>query len=264
LQHNDSYDAPETDRLLAAAAKALLGYFVWWDILHTTSSGVEPLLGVKHDHLLDCGAVDIGNLTGCDNAVLKCICQITDLGVWKAEAEAAGVLSVYELVQRGATIQQELDNAAASHLSLTVGTPPINGVVTGGLDTHKEKLLYISSAFRHAAGLYLHVLVSGPNPRLPEIQKAVGETRIQLQHLIDVEMLGYAAWPLCVAACLAPVENQEGFESLLPRASDETRFRSAMQALEVARKCWALRDEGKTDVCWRIAIRSLDRSVLLA
>lgn len=265
LHHHHGQEPLETDRLLSVAAKALLGYFVWWDMLHRASSGGEPLLNVKHDHLLDCGAVDIGELTGCDNAVLKCICQVADLATWKAEAEAAGTLSVYELVRRGAKIQEELDHAATFQpLRTTSSSSATKGPITGASTTNGPMTRQMTSAFRNAAAVYLHVLVSGPNPRLAEIQKAVGETRLQLIQLAEAEMLGYAAWPLCVAACLAPREDQQAFESLVARASGEIRFQSVSQALKVARKCWAMRAEGRADVYWRTVIHGLDVPILLA
>lgn len=181
--------------IFAPASKVLLGYFLWFDVLAATCSDNGPLLPVDHDSLLECAAVDIGQITGCENWVLKCLRNITALSRWRSEAVSLGTLSIFELGRRATAIQEELRE------SLLVSQQKVTSLQGGQRTAATSYRGYlgedvggmITPAFGHAAIAYLHVVISGPNPRLGEIQHAISHARHYLEMLADSGFLGYAA-----------------------------------------------------------------------
>ena len=70
---------------------------------------------------------------------------------------------------------------------------------------------------REACLLFLHTIISGPNPRVPEIENSVHNLFARFSTLAPTELtpaLGFAA---CLAGCLARPGEQEFFRSTLTR-----------------------------------------------
>lgn len=70
-------------RIKWAAAKALLGRLIWFDVMATVSTGNRPLLGIDHCYVLNSSTIDMEHVSGCQNLVVKALFEISILQRWK-------------------------------------------------------------------------------------------------------------------------------------------------------------------------------------
>jgi hypothetical protein len=116
-----------------------------------------------------------------------------------------------------------------------------------------------------AAFVYLHVIISGAFPNLPEIRHAVAQSMESFKALPDPQLVNNLIWPFCISGCMAVEEDQNFFKefSLFGNPNDE-KF-GASKARVVMEECWRLRkldpDSGKVD--WRAAMDGLGFEILL-
>ncbi|KAL1999797.1 hypothetical protein VTN02DRAFT_5983 [Thermoascus thermophilus] len=253
-----------------AALNFLTTVVVWFDIAACASTGTAPKLLRHHPALLRSGRADMPNVMGCRAWVIETIGQIAALVAWKEARLARGDgLSVWELVERGRGIQNQLQAGIAGlEAEAETGhdapdpTTPIQCAVT--------------LTFACAAQVYLHVTVSGAHPSLPEIRLAVSRTLSALHGLIrvtnDRQSIRGVIWPLCIAGCMAEPEESglaDAFRALVVDMGDDAReFGNSSTVLAVMEKCWTERRAG-TDPerrgtwDWRRAMAALGASVLL-
>ncbi|KAK7997811.1 hypothetical protein PG989_005851 [Apiospora arundinis] len=168
--------------LLRTAAKVMLGKLVWFDMLATVSTGKGPFLSIQHSQLLESDTADMVIASGCQNLVVMALGEIVSLKGWKARAENERRLSMIELVTRGVTIIESLNNLLVKD---------------------------ITGAFARAALVYVHLIISGANPHAEEIRSASAKLIELLSMLSENGMIGYALWPLCVAACVVRDDEEE-------------------------------------------------------
>jgi len=84
---------------------------------------------------------------------------------------------------------------------------------------------------REACLLFLHTIVSGPNPRVPEIEISVHNLYARFSNLAPNELtpdLGFAA---CLAGCLALPGEQDFFRSTLARLAAQDDLRNEAHLL---------------------------------
>ncbi|KAL7798032.1 fungal-specific transcription factor domain-containing protein [Trichoderma ceciliae] len=254
------------------AAKALLGHLIWFDLLATASTAAGPYLGTDHGYLLNLDSIPIKEASGCQGWVAKSLFNIIVLQGWKMQAEQAGKLSIIELASRGAAILEEM-NGFCTQLH--------DGSIKGCHDAevgdkrscvldqwHHEVEKHITLAFAHAAIIYLHVVISGPNPHLEEIRREVPELIKSFKVLNAKEMVDYVAWPLCVAACFAEPEELQAILQLHvvqtdARCSRNGHLRACTEALEIARECRRIREEEGKICDWTLAMKQLQKHVML-
>jgi len=89
---------------------------------------------------------------------------------------------------------------------------PLSAQVTPPVMPSPAELIH-----REACLLFLHTIVSGPNPRVPEIENSVHNLFARFSTLAPNELtpdLGFAA---CLAGCLSLPGEQEFFRSILAR-----------------------------------------------
>jgi hypothetical protein len=112
---------------------------------------------LKLDHELAPETFDLHleSIISCENSVMKIIFEISLLNNWKKEAENTNKLSVVELAKRGGQIEQRLSQRLAD----SECTP----------STRLALYAEANRIFLLAAFTYLHVVISGPYPELPEI-----------------------------------------------------------------------------------------------
>ena len=164
--------------LQKAAAKALLSHLVWFDILATVSCSSGPFLGVNHAYLLDSDIICMTAVCGCENWVVKALCAITDLQRWKRQAQIEKNLCIIQLAARAGGLQESLTSEIARHSSGEIDNAlnhadGFGNVVSECVSDIGNK---ITLMFARAALVYLHVVVSGPNPHLPEIDTTVKQS----------------------------------------------------------------------------------------
>ncbi|KAH8198754.1 hypothetical protein TruAng_007074 [Truncatella angustata] len=261
-----------TEQTLLAAAKTLLARLIWLDIMAAVSTGSRSYLKTNHSYLLSLEFVDMAEVFGCENWVVKELHEIISLHEWKKQAEAEQNLNIMQLATHGAAILQSLKEQIAQ---LGDTRPKTARTQAGGAnDNHSSNCTKyvdrymakcITATYAQAATIYLHVVLSGPLPYLQEIQAAQAELRSSLDVLASKKLTGYVAWPLCVAACFATDDEQD---PPLSPASLEVHGNPKMskvciEVLNIGQKCRSIR-KGGGSAEWISAMKSLQTCILLA
>ena len=196
--------------------------------------------------------------------------QIAVLSEWKRDMTEKGLFSVKELVLRCNQIEQAL-HARLQRLA----TEPFYSTNTHPGHASREKpstfcndhvVRKITQVFAQAAGVYLNVLVSGPNPDIPEVSQGVKNTLAALKELPEPKYLRHAVWPFCIAGCMATKDWRQSFRDLASGAGIHLGiFGTAGRAMEVMETCWKIRDEGVFPIgCdWLDAMNWMGQRILL-
>ncbi|KAG8409596.1 hypothetical protein J3459_017422 [Metarhizium acridum] len=238
--------------MYAAAAKALIGRLVWFDIVGAVSTGGKLRLAIDYDSLFASNTLPAGRAPGCRKDIIALLYQILCLRHWKLNLEREKKLNVMELATKGYRILQSLED-------ITTG---INSVALEAMD-EAAFADSINLAFTSTAVIYLHTVISGPIPHLKEIRSETTKLGHLLRDLATRQQIGCVPLPVCVAACFWPQENVGELGSLIfskqrgdtaVSAGDgggvEMRSKaSLLAALEMGRL--ALRDGGRVD--WTLA-----------
>ncbi|KAK2601531.1 hypothetical protein QQS21_004916 [Conoideocrella luteorostrata] len=242
-------------QMYAAAAKALLGQLIWFDIVGAVSTGGKLHLANDYDSLFASNALPAGGAPGCRNDIVALFYQIICLRHWKLEAEKEKKLNIMELATKGRDILQSLED-------ITTG---INSVA---LEAADEAVFadFINLAFASTAVIYLHTVISGPSRHLKEIRSETTKLGRILRDLAETQQIGRVPLPVCVAACFSSQDDVGDLRSLIsskqrdgavPAGSGgcvgvEMRSKACLltAALEMGRL--ALRDDG-SQVEWTLA-----------
>lgn len=265
MQTPEKYESRRKDETLVlieadTAVKFLLGSFISLDILSCASTRSAPLLELDHILALEGSGTHLENLTGCENWAMILILKISRLDDWKRTAEQAHKLSMVELVERGAHIERSLREGLDSMEAMpSLGTSL--GTLSGSLlpSPHIES----TKIFALAAMTYLHVVISGAHPELPEISRSVSQTISVFQSITNRDLLRNLVWPFCISGCLA-LEVQQGIFRDLFSAVDITHHSigTFLEAMKIMEECWETR---KTSPCvdWVSAMNKRGYYVLL-
>lgn len=204
----------------------VLGSFIWFDILAAASTGLKPFLKINHQLVLSSNSIHLEELMGGENWVVVLIFQINELVSWKKETEIKGRLSIPELLKRGARIGhvlQEKSNELLLRESAGSG-PSISGM-WGRFP--KSASSEITRIFILSALTYLHVVISSPNPELPEIASNVTRAIEALESLTHPSLLRHLVWPFCITGCLASERQRRVFPALIATAERNGQTPSA-------------------------------------
>jgi hypothetical protein len=226
---------PEVD----GALKFLLGSFVSIDIIASASTRSVPFLAINHTQVLDNIGISLEPLIGFQNSVMALLLEIVSLDHWKNEAQSVSKLSIVDLAKRGDKIQERLRQELATTKKVSLGQ-----ALYGSPDTSTQAPTHpaISKIFILAAITYLHVVVSGPYPAVPEITNNVAETIGAFKTLKDVSLLRYVVWPLCITGCLALEEQYDFFRDLMSRAGvTPWSTGNCFEAFSIMQECWKAR-----------------------
>jgi Fungal specific transcription factor domain len=128
------------------------------------------------------GSLQMEQVTGFTEDVLYAIAQTSTLACWKSAEILNGRLSVRELIRRGDAIEQmlrrrEQEQRGSNGIELNLDfTAEGAADAVSGDDLNEETRYLVRKIFREAAILYLHTVLSDPNPgmythRLPSCQK---------------------------------------------------------------------------------------------
>lgn len=232
------------------------GVIAWYDILSCATTVMKPSYSCNCLRLGQ-GYINLDKLMGCENWTM---CIISDIAMLNQSKETShkettqndNKLSMHQLAVQGAEIEQRLEEGLEK--SATEGLK--------SKDVHN-----ITRIFACAALVYLHVVVSGPDPHLPKIQSAVSRTIKAFQSLPDPAVMRNLVWPFCIAGCMAVEEQKLFFRRMEPTTSSPLpRFGISCKALAIVEECWRLRKFtilGANYVDWNTAMESLRLSVLL-
>lgn len=256
-----------TRRLQTQAAKCLLEKLVWYDLMGMVSTGAQSLLSVDHSILLETDSIDMQEVSGCPNAILGVLREITILRGWKTQAEREKRLSIIELAVRGNKIVEKLQEMLSdldlpvsahedgSHQDLQCGQP------------NHQTSASVASIYARAALVFVHVVISGPNIYIQELRTEVASLTDRMRSMSQRLPLRTMLWPLCVAVCLAEGASQQSAQKMIEESegSQDHSFRAVICAVsDLATVCQKSRDETQEHLCWQKTMDRLQKHVLLA
>jgi hypothetical protein len=244
-----------------SAINFLLGSFISFDIISCASTGSAPFLEINHLLALATLGINMESVTGCRNPVMALIFEISLLDRWKKEAQNARKLSIVDLVKRGRHIEERLrqelahiDNISTTQLLLWNSS----GIYQAPTPTEFNKIFILSAI------TYLHVVISGAHPELPEITESVSETIAAFKKLKDLRVLRYLVWPFCVSGCLALGKQQSFFRDLVSAAEvKQWMVGTCFEAFKTMEECWDRR-KGSSESCdWVSVMKRRGHFILL-
>jgi hypothetical protein len=247
------------DRLVSHPSTSisfLLGFFIHMHIVACASTRSSQFLIYDHILLLETGNIQLEDFTGCSNWAIILISEISSLDQWKKEEEDANRLSLIQLTKRGRQIEERLLSGLTSIENDSLKRAPVDSYQR--LDSIKTEITRI---FALSAVTYLHVVISGAYPGIPDIKRSVSETLHALQGLSDPKLLRHVVWPYCVSGCLAAEEQQKVFRELvsLPRVMHGT----CLEALSIMEECWRLRKTELSGFNWVSIMERRSQYILL-
>lgn len=235
---------PSAEQAAFQFSSALL---IFDDIVASTVLQEQPRLYAVHQSLLGDvhgtgPVIDLEDVIGCQNWALLQVAEISRLDAWKQQCKNNATLDVMELVRRATPIKAvleshlgRLDPSAAAFSDERSGFPDL--FATNNITASQKPL--ITTAWAHAALIYLSVVVSGWQPANPEIIVHVRQIiEVVVRDLTPPALLRTIVWPLTVAGCLASPELagqlSNKMESLQPRGV----FGTITKTLEIMRGVW--------------------------
>jgi hypothetical protein len=186
---------------------------------------------------------------GCSDDVMLAIANISDLDCWYVEQKKAGTLSVPEFNRKGAAIEAALRSRDFTTVTHHYGEPNAEPVS--------------ARVFREAAILYLHTILSGPNPKVAEIRNAVFALMNAVKELPAGKGFERSlVFPLCLGGCMSTnSEQREFFRGMVSRGASPVG--NCGQALQLMELVWSKQDSTGGPVCWRDVMKEQGVDLLL-
>jgi hypothetical protein len=235
------------------------------------------------------------SLTGCPDEVLLGIAEIATLSCWKTQELRKGSLSMRELIRRGDVIERHLRTQTETVISAEGDRTPLNPELTSIFAEHSnvqnsptghagtplpadDTRRIVADIFREATILYLHTVLSDPNPGasklirdcamlmtvtgVPEIVNSI-DVIVQLLNRLPVSNIDRClVFPICLAGCLADDPMKREFlKSRLQSQHDG--FGNTNQTLRVMQTAWQKRDNQGGKVEWQDLLHIQGRYLLL-
>lgn len=246
---------------LKLAMEFCKGVLTWYDILSCASTGLKPFSDFEHIDEEIFSVIRFDKLMGCENWVMRLIMEIATLGEWKRRLEANSDLGMWQIMRRAAEIEMRLEKGLTAS-PLPTGTKPQDKTSSG---TTENLARVITHIFGSAALVYLHVIISGADPEIPEIHKSVSQTMTALNVLKNKDLVRNLQWPICIAGSMATMGQESFWRDLVCSVSRERwTFGYSNEVLEVMEEAWRLRkSQPGTSINWMTAMKSLDIKVLL-
>lgn len=195
------------------------------------------------------------------SSVIDLIFEIAQLDQWKKAAQSAFKLSMVELVKRSDRIEQKLWRELAD---IQKTPPSAESRCSPGNGPAPVSPAEVNQLFTLSAITYLHVVVSGAQPELPEIATSVAQTVRVFKELKDPGLLKSAAWPFCVTGCLANEEQQGTLRGLIAAAGiDRGTIGASYEAWVIVQECWERRKTYNSPCDWATIMNERGRPILL-
>jgi hypothetical protein len=239
----------------------LLATFIAFDILHCVSTRLDPYLDVDHVEALNSLGLCAESLLGCRSATLILIFEVSALDRWKRDAKKTRKLSIVELARRGGVLEERLRRELAvldNHLAF-------RPAYRSQSQSHRMQApSEVSKLFTLAAIVYLHVVISGAHPDLPEIVQPVSEAISVFKNMSDPTLLQNVVWPFCVTGCLALEEQKDYFRELFAAAEvTESSKGTCGEAFKIIEQCWWRRKTSSYNCDWALIMEQRDQFVML-
>lgn len=242
------------------AFEFLLGWYTYCFINATASLGLTPQSAqsiARTRALYHRGQSRLKDLLGCEDWVMLTLLDIAILKDWKQKNSTAGTLSFRELNRRAHIIEDRLHDGV---LQFANPLPPSESLM-------EEGKRMVSNIYVNAALVFLHVVVSGFHPEIPEIQQSVWCTLQALEYMREHSAINFPSWPFCVAGCLALESQYPRFRALVsPIEKGKHPLVLSMWTLEILEECWKIRatqPAGEETCSWVTAMNQLGTRLLL-
>jgi hypothetical protein len=217
---------------------------------------------------------------GCSSKILLAMAEAASLEEWKLQQKASNTLSVPQLVRRAQCILDLLETSRnpSSSLAFVGGDYSANnnngGKDQGGV-VWPPNLFHLSpphmsaasvsqainECFSCAVRVYVHTIVSGPYPSVPEVATAVENTiealdglnRLRVSDNPHMPLERLAVFPIAMAGCHARNASQrEFFRKRLRELGPDAVFGNLARTLELMEEVWRRRGDGPGgEVDWR-------------
>jgi hypothetical protein len=185
----------------------------------------------------------LDKVSGIQNQILIFIGKIACLDSWKRTSQSNGTLSIIELVKRATRLETELRQALdefskEQETSTAQDRPPFPYLKP--LAVYSD---YVTEFYGRSALIYLHVIVSGPCPELPEIRENFALSMDLLRRLPTPLLPRSMWWAVLITGSLA----LEGDEQTLVRniiagaGVNESSVGFGYNVLKVLEECWRRR-----------------------
>jgi hypothetical protein len=276
------------------ASRLALKTTIWCDIMSTLTLKTTPKHLTFYRRLFSKGSgywsltqqgigdesnLRMDSLTGCPDEVLLGIAEIATLSCWKTQELRKGSLSMRELIRRGDVIERHLRTQTETVISAEGDRTPLNPELTSIFAEHSnvqnsptghagtplpadDTRRIVADIFREATILYLHTVLSDPNPGVPEIVNSI-DVIVQLLNRLPVSNIDRClVFPICLAGCLADDPMKREFlKSRLQSQHDG--FGNTNQTLRVMQTAWQKRDNQGGKVEWQDLLHIQGRYLLL-
>jgi hypothetical protein len=197
------------------------------------------------------------DMLGCEDWVMLTILDIAVLKDWKQKMKNSGTLSLRELTRQADLIEDRLNDWLATSASTKSSIKSFR----------EEQQRMVTDMYVSGALVFLHVVVSGFYPDIPEIQQSVLQTLRALEYIREHSAINFPSWPFCVAGCLALESEYPRFRALLPPPKiGEHPLVMSKWTLEILEECWSIRKsqpEGEEICSWVTAMNYLGTRLLL-
>ncbi|QRV90024.1 Fungal specific transcription factor domain [Ceratobasidium sp. AG-Ba] len=273
---------------------------MWMDIFSSISLCKSPRFLKLYRRLLQsnatlyaqpAGGPQLENVMGCSDSIMLCLAEIADLACWKATHQAAGTLSMPELVRRRGVVDSIWGNVppmptatitemgvppslmqrpglntdlpnGGSRLGQPL-SPPSSPPLPSAVPNGDELRRLVSDIFREAAILYLHTELSELRPGVPEIKRAVADTVNALKKLPPSEYDRSLVFPLALAGCATDdPEMRQYVQCRIQQTS--SAIGNCATAGQLVEYVWQWRDTNPGRVIgWREAMAEINMTILL-
>jgi hypothetical protein len=274
--------------------KAEFGHYIWnpdqagfrffaallmfIDVIASTALRQPPRLAPYHSELLsehDNGAPILGftylrlsSVVGCQNSAILAIGQIAALDSWKHSAVRADSLSMTELAERALpifTVLKSTLDALDSDSTRDHAHVPLSFPFQSYVDRSHASAPTITTTriWTLAARIYLTVVAVGWQPFHSDIHSDVAHV-LKLLSTVPSIHLRVLAWPLCVAGCLASIDQQQSFRDVFASKTKLELLGSLNEARQVMEKVWKIGPTMDPDTWDLVACLSImEKPVLL-
>ncbi|RFU73698.1 c6 transcription factor [Trichoderma arundinaceum] len=246
-----------------AACRFFTANLLYIDVLSSVTLGCPPRLynyqnaiipSCKTTEWSPCtmgeGPLRMEEFRGLHNWVLQVIGDIASLHSWKKQQSLAGSLSINELLSRGQVLIDAIKGGIMAIQTSCQEHDTFATVISVPVLGEQPSYSTHNTIWLNAALIYLNTVLSGWQPSCPEIRTVVSNTTELLFNLPRGTCLGALAWPLCVAGCLAPPEDEFKYKSIMARLGGLQLFGSLREAMNIMEQAWARRP---LDESWDVA-----------
>ena len=206
--------------------------------------------------------LDLQRQMGCENWAMLSIMKISSLEAWKNDEISNDRLSIFELQCRASILLRGLESGINTLIRKRES-------VASSSSVSDSDSSIITELFARAAITYLHVVVVGPKPHLPDIRRSVSRTVKVLRNLSRRNMIRIS-WPFTITGCMAIGGEQRTFSEIMKLCIDEgINTGSAWKGMAVMEECWKVtnsdlnRSMDGVGFGWVEAMKVLKQKILL-